>query len=42
MPHWIVTPDASGCWQVVIKLSVAGLAEAATSLNQSTKMYTAS
>ena len=42
MPHWIVTPDASGCWQVIIKLSVAGLAEAATSLDQSTKMYTAS
>ena len=42
MPHWIVTPDASGCWQVVIKLSVAGLAESATSLDQSTKMYTAS
>ena len=34
MPHWIVTPDASGCWQVVIKLSVAGLAETTESLSQ--------
>jgi alpha-amylase len=41
MPHWIVTPDASGCWQVVIKLSVAGLAEATESLAQ-TKNISAS
>ncbi|MBT7729110.1 MAG: DUF1926 domain-containing protein [Planctomycetaceae bacterium] len=23
MPHWIVTPDANGCWDVLIRVSVA-------------------
>lgn len=29
MPHWIVTPDASGCWQVVLTLTAGSLATAA-------------
>ncbi len=30
MPHWIVTPDASGCWQVTLQLDVSRLATATT------------
>ena len=29
MPHWIVTPDAAGCWQVVLQLAVGSLTAAA-------------
>ena len=32
MPHWIVTPDAQGCWQVVMQITAGSLAtELATS-----------
>jgi len=30
MPHWIVTPDASGCWQVVLTLTTGSLIAAAS------------
>ena len=26
MPHWIVTPDAQGCWQVVMQITAGSLA----------------
>ncbi|NDH93156.1 MAG: DUF1926 domain-containing protein [Planctomycetia bacterium] len=35
MPHWIVTPDASGCWQVVLTLTAGSLATAAASTDRS-------
>ncbi|NBP89217.1 MAG: DUF1926 domain-containing protein, partial [Planctomycetia bacterium] len=35
MPHWIVTPDASGCWQVVLTLTANSLATAAASTDRS-------
>jgi alpha-amylase len=35
MPHWIVTPDASGCWQVVLTLTANSLAAAAASTDRS-------
>ena len=35
MPHWIVTPDASGCWQVVLTLAAGSLATAVASTDTS-------
>ena len=38
IPHWIVTPDSSGCWQVGMKLSVGGLAEYVDTIGQTKKI----
>ena len=38
MPHWIVTPDSSGCWQVGMKLSIGGLAEYVETIGQTKKL----
>ena len=38
IPHWIVTPDSSGCWQVGMKLSVGGLAEYVDTTGQTKKL----
>ena len=38
IPHWIVTPDSSGCWQVGMKLSVGSLAEYVETIGQTKKL----
>ncbi len=38
MPHWIVTPDSNGCWQVGMRLSVGSLAGYVETTGQTKKL----